>query len=130
MKRPSKKSRCACGSGKRYESCCRKEHKSLSGLFANLAKKIEVDNKLRDEHVAKYGHARRPVGVEMNGKMWIALDGAIYEQVQEGPYNFLNAIHDHALHFFGEDVLEAEKEKHFSIRHPAIQWMHSTSPRF
>lgn len=125
MNKPSKKSRCACGSGKRYVKCCRPEHKQRAALFSELARKIRADDLLRKEHVAKYGHARRPTGVQMDGKMYMAFDGAIYQQTAEGPYNFVNAIHDHALHFFGEERLVAEEEKDFSQRHPAIQWMHA-----
>lgn len=55
----------------------------------------------------------------------MAFDGGIYKQEQEGPYNFLNAIHDHALHFFGNEMLDAEEAKDFALRHPAIQWMNS-----
>lgn len=105
--------------------CCRPEHVRHAALLADLARKVKADNLLREEHVAKYGHARRPVGVEVNGKMWIAIDGAIYQQAEEGPYNFINAIHDHALHFFGEEMLEIEEAKAFADRHPAIQWMHA-----
>lgn len=105
--------------------CCRPERIRHMALFAELARKVQADNLLREEHIAKYGHARRPVGVEMDGKMWMALDGAIYQQVQAGPYNFTNSIHDHALHFFGEEMLETEEGKEFSTRHPAIQWMHA-----
>lgn len=124
LKKASKKSRCPCGSGRRYESCCRIEHVRTKALFADLAKKIETDTRQREAYAKRYGHARRPVGVEMNGKMWVAIDGAIYQQVQDGPYNFVNAIHDHALHFFGEDVLETEESMPLHLRHPAIQWMH------
>lgn len=124
LKKPSKKSRCPCGSGRRYESCCRNEHVRTKALLANLAEKIEIDTRLRDEYTQEYGHARRPVGVEMNGKMWVAIDGVIYQQVQDGSYNFVNAIHDHALHFFGDDVLDAEESKALHLRHPAIQWIH------
>lgn len=122
---PSKKSRCPCGSGKRYEKCCRIEHLRRTTLLADLNRKIESDRRLRQEFTAKYGHVRRPVGVEVSGKIWMAFDGGIYQQVQDGPYNFVNAIHDHALHFFGEDVLKGEEKKDLHLRHPAIQWMHS-----
>ncbi|MGY0619884.1 hypothetical protein [Lysobacter sp. A378] len=94
-------------------------------LFAELTRKIKADDLLREKHVAKYGYARRPIGIEMNGKVWVALDGAIYQQTQEGPYNFVNAIHDHALHFFGEDMLATEEKKEVASRHPAIRWMHA-----
>lgn len=44
-------------------------------------------------------------------------------QTQEGPYNFMNAIHDHALHFFGSDYLDKEEKKPFDQRNTAVQWM-------
>jgi hypothetical protein len=61
----------------------------------------------------------------MEGKVWMVHDGGIYAQTHDGPYNFVNAIHDHALHFFGIDYLEQEEEKPSTHRNPAIQWMHS-----
>src|SRR5688572_28819600 len=97
--------------------CCRPMHKQRAALFSELARKVQADELLRKEHVAKYGHAKRPMGVQMNGKMYMALDGVMYQQTAEGPYNFVNAIHDHALHFFGEER-HAEDEKKFSELHP------------
>ena len=59
----------------------------------------------RQAFAERYGHAHPPQGVRVGGKVWMAHAGGIYCQTQEGPYNFLNAIHDHALHFFGDDYL-------------------------
>lgn len=93
-------------------------------LFAELQRKIKDDEEQRRQFIEIYGHIRRPMGVELDGKIWMAFDGGIYQQEQEGPYNFINAIHDHALHFFGEDFLDAEDRKDLNKRHPAIQWLH------
>lgn len=79
----------------------------------------------RRSFTERYGHARPPEGVRLEGKVWMVHDGGIYMQTQEGPYNFVNAIHDHALHFFGIDYLEQQEEKPSDHRNPAIQWMHS-----
>jgi hypothetical protein len=73
----------------------------------------------------RYGHARPPEAVKVGGKFFMVHDGGIYSQIQEGPYNFVNAIHDHALHFFGTDYLAKEESKPFTQRNTAIQWMHS-----
>lgn len=56
-------------------------------------------------------------------KMMVAIGGSLYLQTREGPYNFLHAIHDHALQFFGESMLDAEERKPLEHRHPALQWM-------
>jgi hypothetical protein len=47
------------------------------------------------------------------GKILTTIEGGPYEQTREGPYNFLNAIHDHALLFFGLPFLELEETKAF-----------------
>lgn len=121
---PAKTDPCPCGSGRRYAACCRKERLKMKALFADLARKINADNIVREAFTARYGHVRRPMGVHMDGKLWMAHDGAIYQQTQDGPYNFVNALHDHALHFFGERLLDNEEAKPLELRHPAIQWMH------
>lgn len=60
-----------------------------------------------------------------DGKVMLAIGGSIYSQVRDRPYTFLDAIHDHALDFFGVSTLESEESKPFEDRHPALQWMHS-----
>jgi hypothetical protein len=60
----------------------------------------------RQAFTERYGHAHPPQGVRVDGKFWMAHAGGIYSQIKEGPYNFRNAIHDHALHFFGNDYLD------------------------
>lgn len=124
VKKPSKKTRCPCGSKQRYASCCRKKDIELTALLANLRDKIDRDDLDRRKFTTRYGHVRRPIGVEVNGKIFSAFDGAIYQQTQEGSYNFLNALHDHALHFFGDEVLLLEESKPVEDRHPALRWMY------
>lgn len=75
--------------------------------------------------VERYGHARVPVCTRMGDKWMIAVGGRVYKQTQEGPYTFMNVLHDSALHFFGVSFLEQEEAKPFGERHPAIQWMHT-----
>jgi hypothetical protein len=79
----------------------------------------------RQAFTERYGHVRPPQAVRVGGKVFMAHEGGIYSQIQEGPYNFVDAIHDHALHFFGTDYLEREEAKPFNQRNTAIQWMHS-----
>jgi hypothetical protein len=59
-----------------------------------------------------------PQAVRKGGEVFTVLEGGIYSQIQEGPYNFVNSIHDHALHFFGIDYLEQEEEKPFNREIP------------
>jgi len=56
-------------------------------------------------------------------KVMIAIGSSLYQQSRDGDYTFLDAIHDHALQFFGVQMLEAEEEKPLDERHPAPQWM-------
>lgn len=89
------------------------------------AKKIfqEKDRKQRD-FIEKYGHVRVPAVIKAwEGKTISILEGVIYQQTRDQPYNFVNVLHDHALIFFGNDFLEAEESKAFESRHPAIQWL-------
>jgi len=75
--------------------------------------------------VVQHGHIRPPRVARIDRRVYSVLEGKIYRQVQQGTYNFMNAIHDHALHFFGTAYLEEEEKKPFDQRNIAIQWMHS-----
>lgn len=79
----------------------------------------------REAFTKKFGHARPPEGTVVDGKVWTIHDGGVYCQTQEGLYNFLNVIHDHALHFYGIDYIEKEERKPPEQRNTAIQWMES-----
>lgn len=95
--------------------------------FLDKAREIFRGREMRErEFVEKYGHARPPMAIRAFGdKMMVAIGGSIYQQTREGEYTFLDAIHDHALHFFGEPMLESEEKLPLDKRHPALQWMAS-----
>lgn len=77
------------------------------------------------DHIARFGHARRPVALRIGDKTFIAVGGSIYKQTRAGPYNFITAMHDHALLLFGDERLALEESKPINERHPALQWMHT-----
>lgn len=80
-----------------------------------------------EQWVERYGHARKPISMTMgDGKVMVAIGSSIYKQVREGRYTFLDAVHDHALDFFGVSMLEAEEARPLEARHPALQWMYTT----
>lgn len=118
----SKNSKCSCGSGKKYRKCCRKGRVSAPNYekVIQIFQKKEKEKQLFEE---KYGHARPPISVKMDGKVLSVVGGSIYMQTREGRYTFLHLLHDHALLFFGTDYLEQEEGKPLELRHPAIQWM-------
>jgi hypothetical protein len=70
------------------------------------------------------GDMRAPTVVNLGGKLLSAIEGGIYAQVREGPYNFMTVLHDHALLFFGNPYLEEEERRPIEERHPALQWMY------
>lgn len=119
--RISKNSRCPCGSGKRFGKCCRAKRL----IVEEVARCFRDQDNRRREYFERHGHSRVPVCTKFGDKWVVAVGGGIYKQTQEGPYGFMSAIHDHALVFFGDSFLEAEEEKLFLERHPAIQWMHT-----
>lgn len=125
LKKPSKNSRCPCGSGKKYRKCCGGKSPSDEELKKEVVEIFGKQEAARQAFTEQYGHARPPEGVRVGGKVYTILEGGIYGQTQKGPYNFLNVIHDHALHFFGTAYLEQEERKPFNQRNTAIQWMHS-----
>lgn len=93
-----------------------------------VAKAVKIFREREEDargFVEQYGHARLPMATKFNDKMMVAIGNSIYGQTREGDYTFLDAIHDHALHLFGEPMLEAEEKKPFNDRHPALQWMHT-----
>lgn len=122
---PSKNSWCPCGSRKRYWQCCRK--KLPNAALIEKAQRIFAERAEREYNfVERYGHARPPMAVKaFGGKMIIAIGGSLYQQTREGNYTFLDAIHDHALEFFGESMLETEERRPIDSRHPALQWMNA-----
>jgi hypothetical protein len=73
-----------------------------------------------------YGHARLPVFARSGEDLWVTVGNQIFKKTQEGPYGFMNVIHDYALHFLGVPFLEQEEAKPFERRHPAIKWLHVT----
>lgn len=115
---------CYCGSGKEYSVCCHVGCIQLRASLSEVREKFREDGMAREQYVQTYGHVRRPVGVLMDGKIWMAHAGQIFEQIREGPYNFVDALHDHALHFFGDEILDLQESMPLHKRHPAIQWMH------
>lgn len=74
---------------------------------------------------AKYGKARPALTVKMGDKRMIVIGGSIYQQTQEGHYDFMNVVHDCGLECFGVPYLEAEERKSMQERHPALQWMYT-----
>ncbi len=93
--------------------------------IAEVIKIFREKEQKRLDFVERYGHMRLPMVQKVGDKVFTAIEGSLYKQVQEGPYGFMNIIHDHALHFFGDAFLEVEESKPFDQRHPAIQWMHA-----
>lgn len=71
----------------------------------------------------RYGFARPPMATKMGDKWLIAIGSRIYIQTKEGGYNFVNALLDHALEFFGSTFVDQEEAKPFASRHPAMQWL-------
>lgn len=136
---PSKNCRCPCGSGKKYRKCCRSKLPPAQSekppkqrvrppqfVIDTAIRKFREREELKRQFVDRYGYARPPMAVKaFDGKMLVAVGDKIYQQSREGHYSFINAIHDYALHFFGEPMLETEEVKPINTRHPAIQWMNT-----
>lgn len=80
-------------------------------------------NRRNTEFIKLHGHVQPPVTAELHGKVYIRIGNSIYKQERDGPYNFINAVHDHALHFFGDNLLEAEEAKPLGDRLPPLQWL-------
>ena len=122
---PSKNTRCPCGSGEKYRKCCRLKLPP-PGLIEQARRMFAAREKREREFIEQHGYARPPMAVKAFGnKMMVAIGGSLYQQTREGDYTFLHAIHDHALHFFGVPMLEAEEAKPIDERHPALQWMNA-----
>ena len=120
--KPSRNSRCTCGSGKLYRKCCRP--KPLPKGLIEKVRKIFTDRENDEKQfISDFGHIRPPMGLKHQGSALVVIGGSIYKQTRPGEYTFLHAIHDHALEFFGTSMLEAEEQKPFEQRHPALQWM-------
>jgi hypothetical protein len=95
-------------------------------LVAKVSKAFSEREEQQRDFIERYGHARPPMTIKaFEGKMLVAIGGAIYQQTRDGNYTFLDAIHDHALQLFGEPRLELEEKKPLNERHPALQWMAS-----
>lgn len=117
----NKKSPCPCGSGKRYEQCCRKNK-----LLFQKAQKIFAEKEAaRERFVEQYGHINIPQMLDAWGGKVTAVGGSIFKQTRPGDYTFLHAVHDYALHFFGDEYLSKQEKLPMTQRHPALQWMYA-----
>jgi hypothetical protein len=85
---------------------------------------FRAKEKERREFAEKYGDMKPLMVIKAGDKLMTAIEGGLYMQTREGPYNFINILHDHALLFFGEPYLEEEETKPLEQRHPALQWMY------
>lgn len=119
-KRLNKKSPCSCGSGKRYEQCCRRKI-MLARKAKEIFRKKDEDRKL---FVEQFGHIRIPQLLKMPDGAASLVGGSIYKQTRPGDYTFLHLVHDYALLFFGEDYLVEQEKIPLQSRHPALQWMY------
>lgn len=120
-KQPSKNTKCPCGSGKKYRKC----HGKKNRLLAKVAKHFREKEQQRQSYLQKHGYARPPVSAMMGDKRMIAIGGSIYKQTQEGPYGFMNLVHDCGLEAFGDPYLEEQERRPLQERHPALQWMYT-----
>lgn len=119
-KKRNKKSPCTCGSGKRYEKCCRSRD-----LAINEARRIFAARKARtDSFKQKHGAIFEPELVECYGKKLVAVGGSILDlgpNNQSG--NFYTFIHEYALSFFGTETLDQQYRHDERSRHPALTWV-------
>ena len=121
-KRARLKQPCRCGSGVRYDKCHYRRDRAAQGAAKIFREKEEA----REVFIGEHGHIRKPQLFEMGDRNIVAIGSHIFRQTNSGPYNFVNAIVDYALHIFGDYYLEAEENKPFEERHPAIQWLHAS----
>jgi len=119
-KRLNKKSPCYCGSGKRYEQCCRRKVLAVRKAKETFRQKGEN----RKIFAEKFGYIRIPQILKMPYGVVTTVGGSLYKQTRPGNYTFLHAVHEHALLFFGESYLEKQENKPLHLRHPALQWMY------
>lgn len=84
---------------------------------------FRAEQAARDAFTEKYGHGRAPMATKMNGKWVVAIGGAIYKQEQEGHYDLINVIHDHALMVFGIPLQQKDEAKPAHEQHVALGWM-------
>lgn len=61
----------------------------------------------------------------MGDKRMIVIGESIYKQTQEGPYSFMNVVHDCGVEIFGVPYLEEQERRPLHERHPALQWMYT-----
>jgi hypothetical protein len=120
-KRPSKNTKCPCGSGAKFRKC----HGKKARAIANVVRKFKEQESQRIAYKEKLGHARLPVTAMMGDKRMIVVGSSIYKQTQEGEYGFMNLAHDCALELFGVPFLEEQECKPLEERHPALQWMYT-----
>lgn len=120
-KRAKFKLPCKCGSGIRYDKCHYPKELAVQGAVKIFRDKEEKRHQFQHEH----GHIRKPQIVEIDGKHLVCVGNQIFMQKEAVPYNFVNAIHDYALHFIGDGFLDSEESKAYEDRHPAIQWLHA-----
>jgi hypothetical protein len=80
-------------------------------------------NRRNFDFESRHGHVRPPTAALVGDKWLMAIGSRIYKQTQDGPYNFVNALHDHAVHFFGDELLDLEEGKPLADRLPPLIWL-------
>jgi hypothetical protein len=122
QKHPSKNSLCPCGSGKKYKNC----HRKNELLIKKVTRLFQEKEKKEKDFLDKFGHARKPNFIKSGDTAYVAIGNEIFKQSRPGEYNFVNAVHDYALHFFSVPYLEEQEAKPYEDRHPAMQWLHTS----
>lgn len=117
----SKKSKCPCGTGKKYYKCCRRKQLSEKDIEV-VRKKFTKKFRERDDFIESYGHTRPPQGIEADGKTMFSIGGYVYLSTRDGPYSFMEMLHEHAFNFFGEDFINVEVKKPVEEMHTAALW--------
>lgn len=101
-------------------------HERRDAALRKAVKSFAAEVQDRTEFEEKYGRARRALATKMGDKWLVAIGEKIVLQTQEGHYDFLNVLHDHALDFLGSSFIEEQQSKPRERRHPVARWLMDT----
>ena len=124
--------RCHCGSGKKYKRCHLPKEQAHAAVLRRhnpppppeVLKTFRDMERQRQEHLARYGHAREAVHGNFQGYKFVAVGGTLHYSSEWR--NFTDFLVDYVKptlsQALGPEWYPAERAKAPEMRHPIVRW--------
>lgn len=137
---------CPCKSGKKYKKCCGSPripepapevvHNGPAPFAVRELKPGEMppevlekarqyfaeQERLRREHVARYGHINPPIAMDFHGHKLLAIGNKLVYRASDRGKFLADFLLDYVPQLFGREWFDREIAKSPEERHPVMQW--------